>query len=75
VCRFAHRLIDVTVAELDDGGIVVRVSDDGPGLAPEDQEPAFERFVPLVRELGAGLTLSLVRGIASGRPTLSRAFY
>jgi two-component system OmpR family sensor kinase len=62
--RFAHRLIEVNVAELDDGEIVVRVSDDGPGLAPEDRERAFERFVTFGPGLGTGLGLPIARGIA-----------
>jgi two-component system OmpR family sensor kinase len=62
--RFAHRLIEVTVAELEDGRVVVRVIDDGPGLAPEDRERAFERFVTFGPGVGTGLGLPIARGIA-----------
>jgi len=62
--RFAHRRIEVTVAELDDGQVVVRVIDDGPGLAPEDRERAFERFVTFGPGVGTGLGLPIARGIA-----------
>jgi two-component system OmpR family sensor kinase len=62
--RFAHRLIEVSIAELDDGQVVVRVIDDGPGLAPEDRERAFERFVTFGPGVGTGLGLPIARGIA-----------
>jgi len=61
--RFALRRIEVSVAELEDGQVVVRVSDDGPGLAPEDRERAFERFVTFGPGLGTGLGLPIARGI------------
>jgi len=61
--RFAHSRIDVTLDELDSGGIVIRVIDDGPGLAPEDRERAFERFVTFGTEVGTGLGLPIARGI------------
>ena len=61
--RFAHHRIDVVVAELDDGQVVVRVVDDGPGLAPEDVERAFERFVTFGPGTGTGLGLPIARGI------------
>jgi two-component system OmpR family sensor kinase len=62
--RFAHRRIEVTVAELEDGQVVVRVLDDGPGLAPEDRQRAFERFVTFGPGVGTGLGLPIARGIA-----------
>jgi len=62
--RFARSRIVVTVAELDDGQVVVRVVDDGPGLAAEDRERAFERFVTLGPGVGTGLGLPIARGIA-----------
>jgi two-component system OmpR family sensor kinase len=62
--RFARTRIDVSVTELVDGQVVVRVSDDGPGLAPEDRERAFERFVTFGPGLGTGLGLPIARGIA-----------
>ena len=62
--RFAHRRIEVTVAELEDGQVVVRVLDDGPALAPEDRQRAFERFVTFGPGVGTGLGLPIARGIA-----------
>jgi len=62
--RFAHSRIVVTVSELDDGQVVVRVIDDGPGLAVADRERAFERFVTFGTGLGTGLGLPIARSIA-----------
>lgn len=62
--RFARTRVDVSVTELGDGQVVVRVSDDGPGLAPQDRERAFERFVTFGTGLGTGLGLPIARGIA-----------
>jgi len=61
--RFARTHIEVTLSELEDGGIVIRVIDDGPGLAPEDRERAFERFVTFGTGVGTGLGLPIARGI------------
>jgi two-component system OmpR family sensor kinase len=62
--RFARHRIEVTIAELEDGQVVVRVVDDGPGLAPKDRERAFERFVTFGPGVGTGLGLPIARGIA-----------
>jgi signal transduction histidine kinase len=53
----------------DDGTVIVGVDDDGTGIAPEDRERVFERFVRLdaARDRasgGSGLGLSVVRAIA-----------
>lgn len=58
----AHR-IDVVV---DGAGprVEVRVADDGPGLAPDMAEHAFERFVSLDNKGGSGLGLPIARGLA-----------
>ncbi|HWO93150.1 MAG TPA: HAMP domain-containing sensor histidine kinase, partial [Dehalococcoidia bacterium] len=54
-------IIDV-VAERNDHGASIRVSDNGPGVAPEDQAHLFERFYRGSRQpkkgLGVGLFLS-----------------
>jgi signal transduction histidine kinase len=59
--------IEVGVAE-EDGRTVIRVSDQGPGLAPEDMARLFERFQrlsarPTGGEPSTGLGLSIVKRI------------
>ncbi|MDP8998820.1 MAG: ATP-binding protein, partial [Myxococcota bacterium] len=60
----------VTVrADREDGGVVVRVVDHGPGVTPEDQGRIFERFVrgstARSRPIrGSGIGLALVKHIA-----------
>ncbi|MEU6749673.1 HAMP domain-containing sensor histidine kinase [Spirillospora sp. NPDC046719] len=51
------------------GRVVLRVTDDGPGVPPADRERIFERFVRLDDarardEGGAGLGLAIARGVA-----------
>jgi signal transduction histidine kinase len=69
--RYADSRVDVTVCT---GGrdALVRVADDGPGVAPADRERIFERFVRLdtartrtTQPGGAGLGLSIARDIAT----------
>ncbi len=65
--RHATSTITVTLAETDPGACLT-VADDGPGIAPEDQEQIFERFARLddarVRDTGgAGLGLAISRAI------------
>jgi len=58
--------VTVTLARSDDG-VVLRVADTGPGIAPEDRERVFERFVRLdaARTTGsAGLGLAIARWVA-----------
>ena len=61
--RHARRRITVAVAHRD-GGVEVRVADDGPGLAPGMEERAFERFVSLDDRGGSGLGLPIARALA-----------
>ncbi|WP_157099265.1 sensor histidine kinase [Microbispora sp. ATCC PTA-5024] len=68
-CRHAASRIDVT-AERGDGMAVVTVTDDGEGIAPQDRERVFERFLRLDdarrREPGgSGLGLAISRDIAT----------
>lgn len=58
-------------ARLDGPNVVLRVADDGPGVAPGDEERIFERFVRLdearARDAGgAGLGLAIASEIAVG---------
>jgi signal transduction histidine kinase len=68
--RHADSRVEVT-AESADGEAVVTVTDDGDGIAPQDRERVFERFVRLDdgrrREPGgSGLGLAISRDIAHG---------
>lgn len=60
--------VDIDVTR-ENGSIAVSVSDRGPGIAPEDQDRIFERFVrgrnaTEQRIRGSGIGLSLVKHIA-----------
>ncbi len=50
-----------------DRHVEVAVNDDGPGLPPGAEEHAFERFVSLDSHGGAGLGLSIARGLAASQ--------
>ena len=59
--------IELSVGRSKSGGAVLSVADDGPGIAPENRERVFERFVRLEQSRstpGSGLGLSLVSAIA-----------
>jgi len=58
--------VTVRLARTDDG-VVLQVADTGPGIAPEDRERVFERFVRLDAARttgGAGLGLAIARWVA-----------
>lgn len=60
--------VEVSVAPTDDGARLV-VADDGPGIAPDDQQRVFEPFLQLERRgeglgLGLAITRSLVEAMA-----------
>ncbi len=66
--RHAHDHVDI-VAEVSDVQFVVTVDDDGDGLAPQDRERVFERWLRLddarARDQGgAGLGLAIARSVA-----------
>jgi two-component system sensor histidine kinase KdpD len=52
-------------AQLDDGALVLRVSDHGTGLTPGEEKKVFEKFYrgTGARPGGTGLGLSIVQGI------------
>lgn len=52
--------IRVTVNDTDEGAIVVRVSDDGPGIPPDRRERVFEAYYT-TKPGGTGLGLPIVR--------------
>ncbi|MFE1321206.1 ATP-binding protein [Kitasatospora phosalacinea] len=66
--RYADGLVEVQLAVVE-GGVVLEVRDDGPGIPEADRERVFERFTRLddarSRELGgAGLGLAIARDLA-----------
>lgn len=54
----------VAALSRDADGIVLRVTNDGPGIAPSDQTRIFERFVSIGPSSGGGLGLPIARWIA-----------
>ena len=59
--------VEVRAVRRVDGRIEIAVSDDGPGIAPEDRDRVLDRFVRLESARstpGAGLGLSLIAAVA-----------
>jgi signal transduction histidine kinase len=56
--------VEVTVARAQDA-VLLRVKDEGPGIAPEDQSRVFERFERASRVGGTGVGLWLVRELVA----------
>ncbi len=56
--------IEIATADTDDGGVEIRVRDDGPGIAPEHQARIFDPFFTTDPRRGAGLGLSVSYGLA-----------
>jgi signal transduction histidine kinase len=62
--RHALSNVTVTVGVADEaGGVEIVVFDDGAGVAPDDADVVFERFVSLDQSGGSGLGLPIARGI------------
>jgi len=62
-CRYARSRVDV-VAGLKGDTVVVSVSDDGPGMSPDQAQLVFQRFATLGHLGGSGLGLPIARGLA-----------
>ena len=67
--KFARTRVRVSV-ETSDGWARLAVSDDGPGIAPEDLPHVFERLYvsrhqPQRKEIGSGLGLAIVRELVT----------
>jgi signal transduction histidine kinase len=67
--RYARGRIALVLAQADER-VVLSVSDDGPGIDPQDRERVLERFVRLDESRGrgtggAGLGLAIVREVAA----------
>jgi signal transduction histidine kinase len=67
--RHAKSRVAVSV-DVRDGDVELAIADDGPGIAPEDRERVFERFVRLDADrrrgggAGSGLGLPIARAVA-----------
>lgn len=76
-CRFANQQVVVAVSDAADL-VTLIVDDDGPGIAPEDRERIFERFVRLDSARartagGTGLGLAIVKEIVAHHDGMVRA--
>lgn len=64
-CKYGRTLVEVRAARLPPGRIVIAVSDDGPGLKPEERARVLKRGERLDESVpGSGLGLAIVRDIA-----------
>ncbi len=64
-CKWAHRNIKVEALPMDGARFSLRVSDDGPGLEPEERARAMQRGERFDESVpGTGLGLAIVRDIA-----------
>lgn len=61
--KHAHRTVDVNVSAALDDELLIRVQDDGAGLAAGDERKVFDRFVSLDGRGGSGLGLPIARGL------------
>lgn len=68
--RYARRSVQLGIVRLDDGGVCVRVVDDGPGVPEALREAVFEKHVQVhdggERRDNRGLGLTFVRMVARG---------
>lgn len=75
-CKWARSRVQVDAGE-HNGQVVLRIDDDGPGLADDERENVMRRGIRLDESVpGSGLGLAIVRDIAAlygGNVTLERA--
>jgi PAS domain S-box-containing protein len=62
--RHAISRLELTVKSEQPGWVAIRLTDDGPGMAPELAERAFQRFESLDDKGGTGLGLPIARALA-----------
>ena len=75
--KFARSRIDVSIVA-DDGGWLVRVDDDGPGIPPDERDHVFERLYaartrPVRAEVGSGIGLAIVHQLVDAMGGTVRA--
>ena len=75
--KFAGSHIDVSIVA-DDGGWLVRVDDDGPGIPPDERDHVFERLYaarprPVRSEVGSGIGLAIVHQLVDAMGGTVRA--
>jgi signal transduction histidine kinase len=64
-CKWARRNIKIEAEMIETGRLVIRIGDDGPGLAPDERARAVQRGEKLDESVpGSGLGLAIVRDIA-----------
>lgn len=59
--------VSISVAA-DSGGALVKISDNGPGIAPEMQKAIFKKHLKTSREKGIGLGLYIVKAVIDAHP-------
>ena len=71
--RFARERVTVALAPSAEGGVVLTVADDGPGMAEAQAQRLFAKFVQVARQAGSmsgykgtGLGLSICKEILAG---------
>ncbi len=64
-CKWARRKIQIKAELVKTGRVIIRIGDDGPGLAPDERARAVQRGEKLDESVpGSGLGLAIVRDIA-----------